>query len=230
MNKLKILVKLTLIYLAILNPSQAMTFDREYIYNFIKSYVENHVSVPTQGKLQIEVSQIDPRITLQPCLSPLSANIPEKHYGRNVNVKIVCSDEKSWQLFIPVKIQTIVPVLVTKMRINKGTLLDSSNIEVVFKDSGQIRGSVLTDPEIVTGARTKRNLSQGRAITNKNTCFVCKGQQINIIAKSANFEIKSIGIALEDGGLGDVISVKNKKSGRSVQGQVNAINQVVINL
>jgi len=230
MSKLKILVKITLIYLAILNPSQAMTFDREYIYNFIESYVENHVSVPTQGKLQIEVSQIDPRITLQPCLSPLSANIPEKHYGRNVNVKIVCSDENSWQLFIPVKIQTIVPVLVTRMRVSKGTLLDSSNIEVIFKDSGQIRGTVLTDPSVVKGARTKRNLSQGRAITNKNTCFVCKGQQVNIIAKSANFEIKSFGIALEDGSLGEVISVENKKSGRSVQGQVNAINQVVINL
>jgi len=230
MSKLKILVKLTLIYLAIFNPSQAMTFDREYIYQFIESYVKNHVSVPAQGKLKIEVSQIDPRISLQPCLSPLTANIPEKHIGRNVNVKIVCADEQSWQLFIPVKIQTIVPVLVTRMRISKGTLLDNSNIEVIFKDSGQIRGTVLTDPAVVTGARTKRNLSQGRAITSKNTCFVCKGQQVNIIAKSANFEIKSFGIALEDGSLGEVIAVKNRKSGREVHGQVNAINQVVINL
>tara|TARA_R110000737_G_scaffold327468_1_gene341744 strand:- start:361 stop:1053 length:693 start_codon:yes stop_codon:yes gene_type:complete len=230
MNKLKILVKLVLIYIAVLNPSTAMTFDRDYLYNFIETYVKNQVSVPAQGKLNIEVSEIDPRISLQPCFSPLKANIPEKHKGRNVNVKIVCPDEDSWQLFIPVKIQTIVPVLVTRMRINKGTLLNDSNIEVVFKDSGQIRGTVLTDPSIVTGARTKRNLSQGSAITDKNTCFVCKGQPVNIIAKSVNFEIKSYGIALEDGSLGELIPVKNTKSGRVVHGQVNAINQVVINL
>lgn len=230
MSKLKILVKIAVIYFAVLNSSIAMTFDRDYLYNFIKSYVKSNVSIPTHGKLNIEVSPIDPRISLQPCLSPLSANIPEKHNGRNVNVKIVCPDEDSWQLFIPVKIQTIVPILVTRMRISKGTLLDNSNIEVIFKDSSQIRGTVLTDAKIVNGARTKRNLSQGSAITNRNTCFVCKGQPVNIIAKSASFEIKSFGIALKDGSLGDLISVKNKKSGRIVQGRVSAINKVLINL
>jgi len=230
MNKLKILVKITVIYLAMLNVSNAMVFDREYLTNFIKSHVEKHIQVPEQGKLLIEVSQIDPRITLQACLSPLQANIPEKHNGRNVNVKIVCDDEKPWYLFIPVKIQTIVPILVTKKRITKGTLLDNSNMEVIFKDSAKIRGVILSEPKIVTGARIKRNLSKGSAITDKNTCFVCKGQPVNIIAKSAGFEIKSSGTALRDGSLGDIISVKNNKSGRTIRGQVNAINQVVINL
>ena len=230
MSKLKILVKLSFIYLALLNPSHAMTFDRDYLYNFIESYVEKQINVPAQGKLNIEVSEIDPRISILPCLSPLSANIPEKHNGRNVNVKIVCPDEKPWQIFVPVRIQTIVPILVTRMLIAKGTLLDNTNIEIVFRDSSKVRGAILTDTQLVIGARTKRHLSQGSAITNKNTCFVCKGQPVNIIAKSDNFEIKSTGIALKDGSLGEIISVKNKKSGRIVQGQVNAINQVVINL
>jgi len=230
MSKLKILVKLAVIYLAILNPSTAMTFDRDYLYNFITTYIENNVSIPAQGQLKVEVSAIDPRISLQPCISPLTANIPEKHNGRNVNVKIICPDEKSWHLYIPVKIHTIVPILVTRTRLAKGSLLDNSNIEVIFRDSGQIRGAVLTDPNVVVGARLKRNLSSGSAITNKNTCFVCKGQSVTIIAKSASFEIKSLGIALEDGSMGELIAVKNKKSGRVVQGQVNAINQVVINL
>jgi flagella basal body P-ring formation protein FlgA len=230
MNKLKILVKITLIYLVIVNPSSAMTFDRDYLYNLIKTHVENNVSLPAQGRLKVEVAEIDPRISLQPCLSPLTANIPENHNGRNVNVKIICPDEKSWQLYIPVKIQTIVPVLVARVRMNKGTLLNSTNIEVIFKDNSQIRGTVLTDPKVVFGARTKRNLSQNSAITNKNTCFVCKGESVNIVAKSESFEIKSFGIALNDGSLGEVISVRNKKSGRVIQGQVNAINQVIINL
>ena len=230
MSKLKILVKTFIINLVLLSTSQAMVFDRDYLNNFIKSYVEKHIAVPAQGKLLIEVSPIDPRISLQACLSPITANIPEKHNGRNVNVKIVCADAKPWHLFVPVKIQTIVPVLVTRIRVTKGTLLDDSNMEVVFKDRAKIRGVILTDTDIVSGARTKRNLSQGSAITNKNTCFVCKGQPVSIIARSAGFEIKSFGIALRDGSLGDTISVKNDKSGRVIRGQVSAINQVVINL
>ena len=230
MSKLKILVLLPLIYMTLFNPSLAMTLDRDYIYNLIETSVKKQISTPDQGQLEIEVSPIDPRITLQPCLSALSANIPENHNGRNVNVKVVCPDETPWQLFVPVRIQTIVPILVARVRMAKGTLLDNTNIEVIFKDSNQIRGTVLTDPSIVIGARTKRNLSQGSAITSRNTCFVCKGQPVNIVAKSASFEIKSFGIALKDGSLGELIPVKNKKSGRVVQGQVNAINQVVINL
>lgn len=230
MSLLKILLKIPLLYFAIVSSNSAMTFDREYIYNFTKKHIENNVSLPDQGKLNVEVSEIDPRISLQPCLTPLTANIPENHNGRNVNVKIVCSDEDSWYLYIPVRIQTIVPVLVTRMRINKGTLLNQSNIEIIFKDSVQIRGTVITDPNLVTGARIKRNLSQGSVITDKNTCFVCKDEPVNIIAKADNFEIKSSGIALNDGGLGEIISVRNKQSGRIVQGQVSAINEVVINL
>ena len=230
MRKLKILVSVTLIYLAIANPGSAMTFDRDYLYNFIKNHVENNVSLPEQGKLKVDVAEIDPRITLHPCLSPLTANIPENHNGRNVNVKIVCTDEDSWYLYIPVRIQTIVPVLVTRMRVNKGTLLNQSNMEVIFKDSNQIRGTVMTDTTLVTGARIKRNLSKGSVITDKNTCFVCKDEPVNIIAKSESFEIKSYGVALNDGSLGEIIAVRNKQSGRIVQGQVSAINQVVINL
>jgi flagella basal body P-ring formation protein FlgA len=230
MSKLKILVKISLIYLAMLNTSNAMVFDRDYLSNFIKSYVEEQMTVPKQGKLLVEVSQIDPRISLQACLSPLTANIPEKHNGRNVNIKIICADAKPWYLFVPVKIQTIVPILVTRTRLTKGTLLDDSNMEIIYKDSAKIRGTVLSKPKVVTGARLKRNLSKGSAITNRNTCFVCKGQPVNIVAKSSGFVIKSSGIALRDGSIGDIITVKNEKSGRIIRGQVNAINQVVINL
>lgn len=230
MSPLKILLAIPFIYFAIVSSSSGMTFDREYLYNFIKKHVESNVTLPAQGKLNVEVSEIDPRITLQSCLSPLTANIPENHNGRNVNVKIVCTDEDSWYLYIPVRIQTIVPVLVTRMRVNKGTLLNQSNMEVIFKDSNQIRGTVMTDTTLVTGARIKRNLSKGSVITDKNTCFVCKDEPVNIIAKSESFEIKSYGVALNDGSLGEIIAVRNKQSGRIVQGQVSAINQVVINL
>ncbi|SEK50369.1 flagella basal body P-ring formation protein FlgA [Colwellia chukchiensis] len=218
------------IYLTALNFANAMTIDRDYLYNFIKTHVKSQIKAPEHGKLSIEVSPIDPRISLQACSAPLTANIPENHNGRNVNIKIVCPDQQSWYLFVPVKIHTIIPIVVTKRRLAKGTLLDHNNIEVVYKDSGQIRGTTLSEIAQISGARTKRNLSQGSAITNRNTCFVCKGQAVNIVASSAGFEIKSAGMALQDGSLGELISVKNKKSGRVVQGQVSAINQVVINL
>lgn len=230
MSKLKTLFTITFIYILGISYCKAMVIDRAYLTNFIKNYIEKNITIPANAKRLIEVSSIDPRISLQPCFSPLIANIPEKHNGRNVNVKVICPDKKTWYLFVPVRIEIIVPILVAKVRMTKGTLLNMSNMEVVFKSNAQIRGTVLTDATVVTGARTKRNLSKGSAITNKNVCFVCKGQSVNIMARSSNFEIRSSGVALQDGSLGEIISVKNEKSGRIVRGQVNAINEVVINL
>lgn len=230
MNKLNILLLFALFHFVMITDVFATTFDREYLYHFIKTQVEEQLAQPAQGKLLIEVSKIDPRITLQPCLTPLLANIPQKHNSRNVNVKIVCNDKDRWQIFVPVKIQTIVPVLVTNMRIIKGTLLDETSFETVYRDSALIRGEVIVNPTSAIGVRAKRNLSKGTIITSKNICFVCKNQPVTITAKSSQFEIKSSGIALRDGSLGDIISVKNEKSGRIIRAQVSAINQVVINL
>lgn len=230
MSKLKILLQITLFYFVSAFNAEALTFDREYLYNFIKTEIKNKLQSSSDENLLIEVSTIDPRISLQPCLTPLTANIPEKHNSRNVNIKIVCADEASWQIFVPVKIQTIVPVLVASTRIVKGTLLDDTTFEVVMRDSALIRGNVLQDSKTVTGVRAKRNLAKGAIITSKNVCFVCKGQPVTITAKSSGLIIKSSGIALRDGSLGDLITVRNEKSGRIIRAQVNAINGVIINL
>jgi flagella basal body P-ring formation protein FlgA len=230
MSKLKILVQFTLVYVGILSPSIATTFDRDYLQNFVKTALENSITAPEQGKLIVEVSKLDPRISFKPCLTSLTANIPEKHNGRNVNVKIVCADDNPWQIFIPARIQIITPILVARSRLAKGSIVDESTIEIVYRDSAQIRSGSLNDVNIVKGARLKRNVSKGAAITNSNICFVCKGQQVTLIAQSDSFQIKTTGTSLKDGRLGEQISVKNNKSGRIVYGQVSAINQVLINL
>lgn len=230
MSKLKILLAIVLIHFSGLSTALATTFDRGYLENFVKSAVEKNIIVPEQGKVVIEVATIDPRISLKPCFSSLSANIPEKHNGRNVNVKIVCADEAPWYIFVPVRIQTVVPVLVARERIAKGSLLEQSNVEVTFVDINQIKTERIKNHDSVIGVRTKRNLSKGTAITNKNVCFVCKGDHVTVIAQSALFQIKTYATALKDGGIGEQIPIKNNKSGRIVHGQVSAIKQVIINL
>jgi flagella basal body P-ring formation protein FlgA len=53
---------------------------------------------------------------------------------------------------------------------------------------------------------------------------------VTIIAKSANFNIKTAGVALQNASFGEQVKVKNTRSGRTITAQVKAINQVIINL
>ncbi len=230
MSKLKIFIIFSLILVSISSLAFSQTMDREQLREFVKQSLEKKINLPAQGKMTITVSPIDPRIVIKPCLSALVANIPENHNGRNVNVKINCNDSTPWHLFIPTKIKMLVPVVVAKSIISKGSRIDKSNILIEYRDSRRIRGEILDDINTVIGSRAKRKLSAGNILTRKNICFVCKGSHVTIIGKSATFMVKTAGIALKDGSIGEQIKVRNERSGRTVTGQVSAINKVVINL
>jgi flagella basal body P-ring formation protein FlgA len=230
MSKLKIFIVFSLISILMSSASYATTLDREYLKNFVKLFIEQELAPPPHGKMVVTVSSIDPRVIIKDCLSPLVANIPEKHNGRNVNVKLSCNNSVPWHLYIPVRITTTIPVIVAKGSISKGSRIDESNIEIMQKDLSRVRGESLNDQTLIIGARAKRKISNGNVITRKNICLVCKGQHITIIAQSNTFMIKTSGIALKDGGIGEQVRVKNEKSGRIVTARVKAINQVVINL
>jgi flagella basal body P-ring formation protein FlgA len=230
MSKLKSFIIISVISASLSNLVFGKTMNREQLQNFVGQYIKNNIPLPTQGKMTVSVSTLDPRIIIKPCLSSLVANIPENHNGRNVNVKINCNDPTPWYLFIPARIQMVVPVVVAKSIISKDSRVDKSNVIIEYRDTRRIRGETIDDKKIVIGTRAKRKLSAGVILTKKNICFVCKGSHVTLIAKSDNLMIKTSGIALKDGGIGEQIRVKNDSSGRTVIGRVSAINKVVINL
>ena len=230
MKKLMLFSLLSTILL--LNPSFSMAteFDHEYLEQFAKTYVSENYPLPTHGKIQITPSKLDRRIHIKPCHAPLSANIPENSYGRNVNVKISCKDSNAWHLFLPVKVATSLPVVVAKSLINKGSVLSEDNVEVQFIDSKKIRGEVIDNLNTVIGAKAKRNITSGRAIYTKNICIVCSGENVTIRASSGTFSVKASGTALSSGALGDQVRVRNVRSGKVVSGRVSSINLVEIKL
>ncbi len=230
MINIKILTPIALFFTNLSFASYAMEFDKAYIENLAKSHVEKSIPVLANKKVNITVSKIDPRVNIKPCQSPLSANIPENSKGRNVNVKISCSDSISWQLYIPVRIKTMVELLVATSTISKGSVLDTDNTAIIFKDEATLRGEIISHNNGILGAKAKRGISKGSAITKRNICLVCKGESVTIIARSKSFLIKTTGTALSNGAVGDQVRVKNKQTGRTVTGKVKAINQVVITL
>ena len=230
MINIKILTSTWILSICSLNYVLAAQYDREYIENLAKSFVEESLPNDENHKREISVAKLDPRIVIKPCQLPLSANIPEKRSSRNVNVKISCSDSTPWQLYLPVRVKTLVKVLVTTMPINKGSVLDDSNSAVIYQSEQTLRGEYIASSEGIWGAKATRNIAKGRSITKRNICIVCKGENVVLVAQSDTFSIKTAGKALSNGGIGDEVRVKNVQSGRTVTAEVKAINKVVITL
>jgi len=229
-QNMKIFLTLITIIATLLSKADATEVDNGYIENFAKETIQQHLINRAKGKVTIQVAKIDPRVKLSNCKNQLIANIPEKFNGRNVNVKISCTDPISWSIYLTAKITTVIAVVVAKKSISEGTLLDDSNITSTYIDSYKIRGTFVGDINKVKGTKAKRKIIKDHLITLINTCTVCEGSQVTIIAQSKQFTIRTNGEALESGNIGEQISVKNNRSGKVINARVNAINKVVINL
>ncbi|WP_448563665.1 flagellar basal body P-ring formation chaperone FlgA [Thalassotalea ganghwensis] len=229
MSKLKIFKTFSIISLWFTAHALGQQYDSESVRQLAKSFVEKHISTPAYGKTVVTPADIDPRIVIKPCKTPLALNIPENRLSRNVNVKISCEDSTPWQFYLPVKVETQVPVLVANQPISKGSILDESNISLVYKDQFEVRGESFSDFDTVLGAKAQRTLSHDTPITPRNICVVCKGDTVEIVAKSDAFMIKTDGIAMRNANIGEQIRVKNARSGKMVTAVVETINKVIIN-
>ncbi|QOL27058.1 flagellar basal body P-ring formation protein FlgA [Thalassotalea sp. LPB0316] len=230
MKNLKLLSLLSSLLLFFASSCVATEFDHEYIEQFAKNFIEENHDLPQSGRIDISPTKLDRRINIKPCSSPLSANIPENSYGRNVNIKITCNDSTPWHLFVPVKITTELPVVVATMLIDKGSVLSEDNLAIKYVDSNNIRGEVLDSMDEIVGAKAKRNIARGRTVYAKNICLVCSGENVTIKASSGSFSVKATGVAVSSGSLGDQVRVRNTRSGKVVSGRVSAINYVEITL
>lgn len=228
MRKTKLLLTFFAVQAIFSSIVSSQIYDHEYIENFAKQQLESSLTASDDKQVSVQISSIDPRVIIKPCLSGLSANIPEFHNGRNVNIEISCSDSKPWRLYIPSRISIMSPVVVALSAIDKGSVLTHDNIGIKYIDEKRIRGERITNSNLLFGAKSKRTLSMGAAITRKNICLVCKGDNVTIEAKSLSLSIRTDGVSMGNGHIGDKVKVKNQRSGKMVSAKVSGLNKVEI--
>ncbi|MGJ8692807.1 MAG: flagellar basal body P-ring formation chaperone FlgA [Thalassotalea sp.] len=225
-------ISLFLIFFLIGFTGNSKTFTLSEVESLAKNHLEEKYlsGQKSDEKITISEPKLDPRIQIKDCDSELTVNILENQNSRNINVKISCDAPSLWQIYLPIKIETQLPVLIVTTNLNKGSILDRENTDIEYISEYKIRGETLTSFDGILGAKLTRNLQKGNAIYSKNICLVCKGDKVNIIATSTTFQIKTEGSALTSGTIGEQVRIKNTRSGKIITGQVKALNKVVINL
>jgi len=210
--------------------AHAITDKHQVIEEFAQSFIKAQLFNSQNERVSIKVTKIDRRIAVTQCEGNMSAElVGNKSLQRSATVRIRCDNAKNWQLHVAVKIIRLVPVVVSNRPLSKGSLLTKNNTKIEYMNRVLLRSGYISELAFVNKARLKRQLSNEQMISTRDICLVCKGENVTITSSVGNLTVKTDGIALANGTLGEKINVRNSKSKRIVAGIVQAAGIIQIN-
>ena len=204
--------------------------DNKQLIQGAEKFITAQLTASNSAEREVEGMPIDERIAIPVCAQDIEYVVSaEALYQSNVTVKAQCP-VSNWYMFLMVRVTEIQPVVIVNNAISPGTLLTNDNLQVINMDKKRLRTTTFADIDSVLGARVKRRLVAGRPVEPDDLCFVCKGDSVVISAESQYMQVKTNGVALEDGNIGETIRVKNSRSSKNLLAQIVNIHEVKVNL
>jgi flagella basal body P-ring formation protein FlgA len=200
---------------------------------FLEFTVEDYLATSqTEGRYEIEVKQLDPRLRMPMCDKELTATLesPAIPIGR-VTVKVRCDSTSPWTVFVPAQVRLFRDVVTTTRPLKRAGFIEPGDVMLrerdisligqgYFTSTDQAIGQKLTRPTVADQVLTLVHLEQAEVIS--------KGDQVVITARSGTLSVRMPGEALSNGGLREQIRVKNLNSQRVIKAQVMAPGQVEV--
>jgi flagella basal body P-ring formation protein FlgA len=200
---------------------------------FLEFTVEDYLATSqTEGRYEIEVNRLDPRMHMPMCDKELTATLesPATPIGR-VTVKVRCDSSSPWTVFVPAQVRLFRDVVTTTRPLKRAGIIEPEDVMLRERDISLINqgyftaldqaiGQKLTRPTVANQVLTLVHLEQAEVIS--------KGDQVVITARSGTLSVRMPGEALSNGGLREQIRVKNLNSQRIIKAQVIAPGQVEV--
>ncbi len=124
---------------------------------------------------------------------------------------------------LPVQVEVDLPMLVARVSIPRGTLLDAGHMELRPMPLGAtglgVGSDFLTDAIMALGQRTRNAIRAGQPLATRHLeagDLVTAGEQVALAAGGMDFSVSVAAQALQGGRAGEQIRVRNLASGRVV--------------
>lgn len=200
---------------------------------FLEFTVEDYLATSqTEGRYEIQVNQLDPRLRMPMCDKELTASLesPAKPLGR-VTVKVRCEGSSPWTVFVPAQVRLFRDVVTTARPLRRTGIVEPQDVVLRERDISAISQGYLTSLDQAIGQRLTRPMVADQVVTLvhlEQAEVIRKGDQVVITARSGTLSVRMPGEALANGGMAEQIRVKNLNSQRVIKAQVTAPGQVEV--
>ncbi|WP_040262282.1 flagellar basal body P-ring formation chaperone FlgA [Pseudomonas massiliensis] len=202
---------------------------------FLEFTVEDYLATSqTQGRYDIEVANLDPRLRMPQCDQQLSARLesPAVPLGR-VTVRVRCEGSSPWTVFVPATVKLYREVVVTTRPLKRDSVIAEGDVAIRERDVGQLNQGFLPSLDQAIGQRVVRPTTMDQVLAPvqiEQPEVIRKGDQVVITARSGTLAVKMPGEALSDGGMNEQIRVRNLNSQRVVKARVTGPAQVEVSM
>ncbi len=211
--------------------AQASQAEADFLQHAAEQYIlAQFTDLPPDVRLNVSASPINPNKDYGgKCEGYLTAELQGNTIRQNNSVKIVCaSPDHPFTVFIPVKVERLIATLTAARDLSRDTLLTAADINESFVPDVRQNSYGITRKDLLIGSRLKRDLRAGNVFAPGSFCVVCKGDKVQLEAHKGGLSLKTTGVALEDGSIGENIRVQNARSKKTVLGRVASHDTVVI--
>ena len=219
---------LTLLLLAVSFNAMALEYTPAELSQAADNWLKQELSQLSNGELLPKFVPLDDRIGIKSCAEPIDFSLSQPISQRQNTILIQCLSGDQWKLYLSVRIDEIVQAVILKQNVATGAQITADMLAFETRERRFVRGSLVSEPRQIIGAKAKRSLSMGQMMTLQDVCLVCKGDLVTISVSNNGLSVAASGIAQQDGSLGDTIELINRQSKRRVQAEVIGVDQVSV--
>jgi len=224
----------TLMSLALVAPAGAQSAGKWGSDDLRKALTDHLARIGREAPVSANIGPLDPRMSVAACDN---LDISSRG-GSGTSFVLRCSAPQAWQHVLridnlpPGAVQSEVApptvqggqfrVVVAKVDLSAGAILTENDLEErnVAASPGATAVKSLSD---AVGLRLTSSVGPGLTLTTRHvarTPSILKGENVSLIANGSGFEISVPGRAEQDGYEGEVITVRNTRSGSALKGRV----------
>jgi flagella basal body P-ring formation protein FlgA len=159
-------------------------------------------------------------------------NIQLTYFAPNYSsfkVTITLENDQLYDLFGRYSAFSEVPVTTKNLR--SGWVITEADVIPVKTPFSRLKGGYVTSIGDIVGMQLKRSLSTGVLIKHQDVIkpqVISKGDNVSIVYSKSNIKLRTKGVAMQSGALGDNIKIKNESTGTVVHGTVRTKNLVEV--
>ena len=203
----------------------------------IKNFVVNHYKDLYKGKISATCGRMPgvpfdvPEGKLE---IKIKSNLRDNFARRSViRVSIFVDGKFQKALGVPVTLALTDNVWVVTEPIQRNDAITGANVQLLERDISKYAATAARSSSELTNTRVKKTFRAGEILDHRfveKDPIVIRNSLVAIIFQSSTVSVSITGEAMEDGGMGDIVRVRNKKFNKEYAGKIIDRGVVLVNI